>query len=1302
MNKVTKHFSALLAMILSITLMIGTIPTMLRASANPDDTVIWFVPDEQHQVIHTADAAGWWGASWGYQTTYSENGLHFSTKFPGTAVRTGYTQTFDLDGLTFVFDNLTNEQSKAIVTMLISDTTLRTFDPNMSENNMLEIVLDTVNGRLTLEGDTVLLEDEILKYNNITGKAFSIAFHKDGDGYKPTVDVEGTAVTGTTAFTSDMIAARSNITDESHIVVGIAGGDGSDGLTAFDLNKIGGVRKASVKGEKTLTVADFAHPVNYWPDRLALRDAPDGGARMLFYNSGITNIRNCLSDPAKLDGMYLKINNISVINASYQSNLPEIVFALADNDSGAAENMLALVLDTRNGKLRFSNDAKFLQETHVIISDEALKYENIAQREVVLRTFKNDDGSYKVQLEIEGREPLIGTLPASCIESATLLSNPDQARLIVTPAIPEGEGMPGKVEFMIDLVEFFSTPEGELDKSELDITRVPGVTYLDMSQLKIYGSDHPSAVSTREDWAGSGGLVVTNLKTGVRMAFSNAVANGHREGYSQKIALRRTELIFRRLKGGDFCLVFGNNDGIWPLQFDPNTLLLAYSATEKKIYAQAKDGTTADIITGLAPEILENNLFAYYFEAGNQGEYTLKVTAGETSFSGTIPANVIVASGIADFGAVEVAINPVNTGDSFTIDFIGVRQRTDIDSDITRVPGVTYLDMSQLKLYGSDHPSAVSTREDWAGSGGLVVTNLKTGVRMAFSNAVANGHREGYSQKIALRRTELIFRRLKGGDFCLVFGNNDGIWPLQFDPNTLLLAYSATEKKIYAQAKDGTTADIITGLAPEILENNLFAYYFEAGNQGEYTLKVTAGETSFSGTIPANVIVASGIADFGAVEVAINPVNTGDSFTIDFIGVRQRTDVAAVADVIDAIDAIDGISLENGAPIRAARKLYEQLNAEEREMVTNYNDLLKAEETYQKLAAEADSLLTYLDISNSRLTGEAAKSEIIWQTVFVDWANNFRASDIPTGGLHIEFTNAVSGHREGYKNIVDVSDLLLQFDNLDAAYPEKCKFAVLFGKDYGYHGVEYESHNPPLALVLDAAAGTITAYPRGQVIIQSDYLKLENLKGNRFSYQLTSRGEEKGCDLTVRTAGQELKGEIPYEVVKAATRFTRQTGCCIMVCPWVDQETDATRTFSLDFIGVLQLSLLKRAENTVALIDALPETITKNDIDAVKEAMASFQIVPLDLRNLIDNYDKLEKAVAQVYELEKEDTAWSNGAPIDETGRNPDVDNTRTEVSFHYAWLLLLVFSLTAVMGIVLFTKKRSLRLTSVKRGERQ
>lgn len=1094
MSKVTKHFSALLAMILSITLMIGTIPTMLRASANPDDTVIWFVPDEQHQVIHTADAAGWWGASWGYQTTYSENGLHFSTKFTGTAVRTGYTQTFDLDGLTFVFDNLTNEQSKAIVTMLISDTTLRTFDPNMSENNMLEIVLDTVNGRLTLEGDTVLLEDEILKYNNITGKAFSIAFHKDGDGYKPTVDVEGTAVTGTTAFTSDMIAARSNITDESHIVVGIAGGDGSDGLTAFDLNKIGGVRKASVKGEKTLTVADFAHPVNYWPDRLALRDAPDGGARMLFYNSGITNIRNCLSDPAKLDGMYLKINNISVINSSFQSNLPEIVFALADNDSEAAENMLALVLDTRNGKLRFSNDAKFLQETHVIISDEALKYENIAQREVVLRTFKNDDGSYKVQLEIEDREPLIGTLPASCIESATLLSNPDQARLIVTPAIPEGEGMPGKVEFMIDLVEFFSTPEGELgasDTDDPDLEPIDGVIYLSKSLLALHGSQDGDKQGTINDWTNKGWIFAKDLKKGVRFQFNFDTPNV-RDGYKESMDLKGMQLHFRGFQGTGFGITIGDTS-VWTPEFGTNSrsLVICYDAAQKCIY------TT-------------------------------------------------------------------------TIDEAGTLTKTPLIEDIS-IPKSAYF-------------------------------------TYAFSTDV---------------------------------------------------------------------------------------------DRSNITLTVNVDGTEYNGVISKSVLdQAKALTDTTKVEVNINSGGFTGTQQIDYIGVRQLTlvDETAIANVIDAIDAIDDISLENGAPIRAARKLYDLLIAEEREMVTNYNDLLKAEETYQKLATEADRLLTYLEISNSLLNG--SDEEAIKQTVSVDWANFFRVSDIPTGGLHIEYTNAVINHRDGYRYKVDSSDLLLQFDNLDAASPEKCKFAVFFGKETEFYGFDYNSHNPPLALVLDAAAGTITAYPSEHIIIQSDYLKLENLRGKRFSYQLTSRGKGEGYDLTVRTAGQELKGEITDEDVSDAPLFPRYNDCLVMVSAWDD--TNGTCTCSFDFIGIQQISLQKKVENMVAMIDALPETITKNDIDAVKKALVSFQALPIDLRSEIDNYDKLEKAVAQVYELEKEDTVWSNGVSVDETGRNPDADNIRTGVSFHYAWLLLLVFSLTAVTGIVLFTKKSSLRLTSVKRGERK
>ncbi len=1314
MSKSTKHFTAFMAMILSITLILGIVPAMPKVFANPDDSMIWFVPDEQHQVIHSADGTAWWGAAWGYKTTFSENGLHFETKFPGTAVRTGYTQTFDLDGLTFAFDNLNNEQSKAVITMLMSATTFYTFDPAFSgNNNTLDIVLDTVNGKITFEDGTVLLENDALKYANITDKAFTVTFNKDNDGYKVTVDIEGTAITGTTAFSSAMIAAHSDITDEGHVVIGVAGGAGSEGLTSFDLNKIGGARKASIKGENSLTASNFAIPVanNFWPDRLALRDAPTGGARMIFFNSGITNVRNGPWTPAKLDGMYLKVNNISVIGASNPKNLPEIAFVFTDKDAydgwNAASNMLALVLDTRNGKLRFSSDGKFLEETHVIITDETLKYENIAQREVILRTFKNDDGSYKVQIEIDGKEPLFGTLPASCIESASLLSDPDNAKLVITPAIPEGEGMPGKAEFMIDLVEYFATPEGELDAPDStddpDITRIPGVTYLDTSQLKIYGSDNSEIIGTKEAWAQSGGLIVTNLKTGVRMAFSNAVAVGHREGYYKKIALDRTEFTFRRLKGGDFGLVFGNQDNIYPISFGANTLLLAYSASEQKIYAKTNDGITANVITGLAPKVLEDDLFTYYFEENEDGGYTLKVTAGDNNYSGTIPADVITASGVDDFGAVEMSINPVTTGDSFTIDFIGIRRLEVGDPDIDPIDGVIYLNKSLLKIHSNPNQHEQDTIKNWTGAGLIAAKDLKKGVRFNFNTTEANV-REGYKEAMNLKGLQLHFRSFQGTGFGITIADTGSSYPPEFSASArgLAIRYDAARKLIYAATIDEAGVITETELIQDISlpADTYFTYTFAINADRGYDFIVDVDDTEYKGVIPKAVLdQAKTITNATEIEVSLNSGGF-TSTQIDYIGVRQLTlvDAAAVADVIHVIDAIGDISLENGTPIRTARKLYEQLNKEEKETVINYDDLLKAEEAYHELATEADRPLTYLDISNSRHAGST--SEAIQQTVFKDWANNFHVSNIPTGGLCLEFINAVTGHREGYNKKVDMSDLLLQFDNLDAAYAENCKFAVLFGKDSGFYGIEYNPANPPLALVLDTAAGTITAYPREHVIIQSDYLKLENLKGKRFSYQLATRGEDEGYDLTVRVAGQELKGTIAYEDVAAATLLTSQTGCSIMVCPW--GEATATCTFSLDFIGICQTSLLKKVENVTALIAALPEIIAEGDIDAVKEALANYQALPRSLRALVDNYNKLEKAIAQVYELEKEDTSWSDETPPGKTGDHQDSENLQTGVGFRYVWLLLSAFSLTVIAGTVLFKKKRSLMCVAFQKGGRK
>ena len=1311
MSRSKKRFTALLATILAVALMLGVIPAIPWVSANARASTVWFVPDEPHQIIHSDEATGWWGSAWGYKTAYLGNGLHFETKFPGTAVRTGFTQTFALDGLTFDFANMSNEQSKAVITMLLSASTYFTFDPSFSgENNTLDVALDTVNGRIMLEDGTVLLENEALKYANLADKAFTVAFRKDDDGYRVTVDVDNNTLVGTAAFTSAMIEACSDIRDEEHIVVGVAGGAGSEGLTGFDLSRIGGAKKASVKGTGTLTAADLAIPAanNFWPERLALQDAPTGGARMLFYNTAITNVRNGTYASAKMDGLYLKVNNISAIRANNPNNLPEIAFVFTNNDAytnwTAADQMVALVLDTRNGKLRYSSDAKFLNETHVILSDEALKYKNIAQREVVLRLFKSDSGSYKVQMEIEGKEPLIGTLPAACVEGSPFLTDPNQAKLVITPAIPEGAGMPGMAEFMIDVVEYFSSAEGEsgeAEDSDPDITRIEGVTYLDTSKLKIYGSTNSEIIGTKQAWAQSGGLIVTNLKTGVRMAFSNAVAVGHREGYADKLALDRTELTFRRLKGGDFGLVFGNQDNIYPIAFGPNTLMLAYSASGQKIYAQANDGTTADVITGIAPQVLEDNLFTYYFEENKQGGYTLKVTAGENAYTGTIPANVISACGVSDFGAVEMSVNPVTTGDSFTIDFIGLRRLEETDPDIELIDGVIYLNKSLLKIHSNPNQHEQSTLKAWTDAGFMAATDLKKGVRFNFNTTEANV-REGYKETMNLKGMQLHFRGFRGTGFGITIADTGSSYPPQFGAGTRSLAirYDAAQKRIFAVTLDdagvATETDLIQNIT--LSERAYFTYTFAINAQYGYDFTVSVDDATYTGVISKEVMdQAKAITNVGKIEVSVN--SGGFSRTqIDYIGVRQLTlvDVTAVADVIRMIDSIGTVSLENGTPIRAARKAYEQLNKEEKEAVTNYGVLRKAEEDYRDLAVKADRALTYITVADSRHTGSTA--EAIQKTVRVDWVNNMRASNVETGGLHLEFIGAVSGHREGYSKKVDMTDLLLQFDDLEAVYAENSRFAVLLGKDSGFYGIQYDPANPPLALVLDPAAGTLTAYPSGHVLIQSEYLKLEKLRGKRFSYELSANGENAGFTLTVRTAGQELQGTLSAEDIAAAKLLTNPAGCSIMLCPWTT-ETTATCTFSLDLIGVCQTAMLKKVERVKALIAALPSVITRDDIDMVNEVLASYRALSRTLRSLVDNQNILEKALTQVYELLKEDTSWGGEASSDASGEQGNAASPKTGETLPYIWLLLPILGLAAAAGSWLLKRKSAEAGDSLREG---
>ena len=604
-------------------------------------------------------------------------------------------------------------------------------------------------------------------------------------------------------------------------------------------------------------------------------------------------------------------------------------------------------------------------------------------------------------------------------------------------------------------------------------------------------------------------------------------------------------------------------------------------------------------------------------------------------------------------------------------------------------------------IHSNPNQHEQSTLKAWTDAGFMAATDLKKGVRFNFNTTEANV-REGYKKTMNLKGMQLHFRGFRGTGFGITIADTGSSYPPQFGAGTRSLAirYDAAQKRIFAVTLDdagvATETDLIQNIT--LSERAYFTYTFAINAQYGYDFTVSVDDATYTGVISKEVMdQAKAITNVGKIEVSVN--SGGFSRTqIDYIGVRQLTlvDVTAVADVIRMIDSIGTVSLENGTPIRAARKAYEQLNKEEKEAVTNYGVLRKAEEDYRDLAVKADRALTYITVADSRHTGSTA--EAIQKTVRVDWVNNMRASNVETGGLHLEFIGAVSGHREGYSKKVDMTDLLLQFDDLEAVYAENSRFAVLLGKDSGFYGIQYDPANPPLALVLDPAAGTLTAYPSGHVLIQSEYLKLEKLRGKRFSYELSANGENAGFTLTVRTAGQELQGTLLAEDIAAAKLLTNPAGCSIMLCPWAT-ETTATCTFSLDLIGVCQTAMLKKVERVKALIAALPSVITRDDIDMVNEVLASYRALSRTLRSLVDNQNVLEKALAQVYELLKEDTSWGGEASSDASGEQGNAASPKTGETLPYIWLLLPILGLAAAAGSWLLKRKSSEAGDSLREG---
>ncbi len=221
--------------------------------------------------------------------------------------------------------------------------------------------------------------------------------------------------------------------------------------------------------------------------------------------------------------------------------------------------------------------------------------------------------------------------------------------------------------------------------------------------------------------------------------------------------------------------------------------------------------------------------------------------------------------------------------------------------------------------------------------------------------------------------------------------------------------------------------------------------------------------------------------------------------------------------------------------------------------------------------------------------------------------------------------------------------------------------------DYGY-------------FVIDAKAGDIVKIRLADGLEDGDYLGLENVT-ELVAYDEDDAGEDGVYEITVEEDGTyylyvsidtQVTAELErYEAVSGQTADTLtayeadQTYRCVIT--YEGGETLVSDPFTVTQATIDQAA----ADEVAALINALPETITKADADAVAAAKAAYDALPDNVKALIADAvkAKLNAAVATIKTLNQ----------VVETPEKPTEIPPTGEHGFAWLWAALAVMSGSAV-----------------------
>lgn len=448
----------------------------------------WFIPSEASSLISAATRTGWgWDSALTINEIADNGGLQFVWKDAAVARRQGFAKSFKLDGLTLRFSGLQNTAGQGGFSILLQESIEQNLDPVQPEAGVLALIaVDLADGEIRYENDgiglntngakrymadgTVLLKDNALTCAALEDREFTIGFAaNEAGGFDVKLTVGETVLTGTQPITAEMLANVTRLQDTSTVFVGVAPGRDNSGATSLNLTGIGPVRKTDIA--KTELTPDNVHGENYWPAMLSCSKSATGGLTYAF-TKAFRNIRLGVKPPMWLDGMYLKLDNLT--KTGYNPRLG-LIISQAPN-AEMVDGAFCLVLDTDNGVLKVVRDRAFSGNAgtvDTIIQHKNLQYAHLMGRPIVLRSFRQEDGSWQFSVQIGNEPALTGSLTAAQMALSTQL-NPDvPAYLTLTPGVPQNAGL--DQSFSVDVVEYWSMVP--ITKKALTTGQIAGENY---------------------------------------------------------------------------------------------------------------------------------------------------------------------------------------------------------------------------------------------------------------------------------------------------------------------------------------------------------------------------------------------------------------------------------------------------------------------------------------------------------------------------------------------------------------------------------------------------------------------------------------------------------------------------------------------------------------------------------------------------------------------------------------------------------------------------------------------------------